>query len=185
MLSIVCRIWYNEDNNSLLSLANTRNEESLFSPIARSSIVKELEQVSQILDDNPGLRDLVFRDLVGTSRPDTGRQGLTAEQVLRCAVLKQYRQLSYEELAFHLEDSDAFWSFSRLNMGQYPCGIGLIGEIRSGTLSRPGITVALILKKGMKYREPGCDRQRLRIYRKVTMTTGAGAVLKQGLPDGH
>lgn len=94
---------------------------SLFSPIARSSIVKELEQVSQILDDNPGLMDLVFRDLVGTSRPDTGRQGLTAEQVLRCAVLKQYRQLSYEELAFHLEDSDAFRSFSRLNMGQYPC----------------------------------------------------------------
>ncbi len=64
-------------------------------------------------------------------------------------------------------------------------GIGLIGEIRSGTLSRLGITVARILEKGMKYREPGCDRQRLRIYRKVTLTTGADAVLKQGFPDGH
>ncbi len=94
---------------------------SLFLPMARSSIVKELEQVSRILDDNPRLMDLVFQDLVGTSRPDTGRQRLTAEQVLRCAVLKQYRQLSYEELAFHLEDSDAFRGFSRLDMGQYPC----------------------------------------------------------------
>ena len=94
---------------------------SLFLPMARSSIVKELEQVSKILDENPRLMDLVFQDLVGTSRPDTGRQGLTAEQVLRCAVLKQYRQLSYEELAFHLEDSDAFRSFSRLDMGQCPC----------------------------------------------------------------
>jgi IS5 family transposase len=34
--------------------------------------------------------------------------------------LKQYRQLTYEELAFHLEDSDSFRSFSRLEMGQYP-----------------------------------------------------------------
>jgi len=93
---------------------------SLFSPMARNSIVKELEQISKILDANPLLMDLVFQDLVKTSRPDTGRLGLSAEQVLRCAVLKQYRQLTYEELAFHLEDSDAFRSFSRLEMGQYP-----------------------------------------------------------------
>jgi len=93
---------------------------TLFAPMARNSIVKELEQISKILDANPGLMDLVFQDLIRTSRPDTGRQGLTAEQVLRCAVLKQYRQLTYEELAFHLEDSDSFRSFSRLDMGQYP-----------------------------------------------------------------
>lgn len=93
---------------------------SLFAPMARNSIVKELEQMSKILDANPRLMDLVFQDLIGTSRTDTGRHGLTAEQVLRCAVLKQYRQLTYEELAFHLEDSDAFRSFSRLEMGQYP-----------------------------------------------------------------
>jgi IS5 family transposase len=34
--------------------------------------------------------------------------------VLRCAVLKQHRQLSYEELAFHLEDSASFRAFARL-----------------------------------------------------------------------
>jgi IS5 family transposase len=93
---------------------------NLFSPIARSSIVKELEQISNILDATPTVMDLVFQDLVKTHRTDTGREGLTAEQVLRCAILKQYRELTYEELAFHLEDSDAFRSFSRLNMGQYP-----------------------------------------------------------------
>ena len=69
----------------------------------------------------PELRDLIYQDLVRAKRHDTGREGLTAEQVLRCAVLKQYRQLSYEELSFHLEDSSAFRAFSRLNMGQYPC----------------------------------------------------------------
>jgi transposase, IS5 family len=44
---------------------------------------------------------------------------MTAEQVLRCAILKQYRQLTYEELAFLVDDSSAFRSFSRLEMGQY------------------------------------------------------------------
>ena len=92
---------------------------SLFAPMARNSIVKELEQVSKILDANPRILELVYEDLVKTSRPDTGRQGMTAEQVLRAAVLKQYRELT-EELAFHLEDSDAFRTFSRLEMGQYP-----------------------------------------------------------------
>jgi transposase, IS5 family len=93
---------------------------SLFAPMARNSIVKELEQVSQILDATPHVLELVYQDLVGTSRADTGRQGMTAEQVLRAAILKQYRELTYEELAFHLEDSDAFRTFSRLDMGQYP-----------------------------------------------------------------
>jgi transposase, IS5 family len=93
---------------------------SLFNPIGRNSIVRELEQMSKVLDANPCLMELVFQDLTTTSRPDTGRKGMTAEQVLRCAVLKQYRELTYEELAFHLEDSDAFRTFSRLEMGQYP-----------------------------------------------------------------
>jgi IS5 family transposase len=93
---------------------------NLFSPVMRNSIVKELEQLSRILGATPTVMDLVFQDLVKTRRSDTGREGMTAEQVLRCAILKQYRELTYEELAFHLEDSDAFRSFSRLEMGQYP-----------------------------------------------------------------
>ena len=47
-------------------------------------------------------------------RDTTGRQGLPAEAVLRCALLKQHRQLSYQELAFHLEDSASFRAFARL-----------------------------------------------------------------------
>ncbi|WP_425484169.1 hypothetical protein [Allomesorhizobium camelthorni] len=34
---------------------------------------------------------------------------------MRCALLKQYRQLSYQELAFHLEDSASFRAFARLH----------------------------------------------------------------------
>jgi len=93
---------------------------NLFSPIMRSSIVKELKGISDVLDAAPSVMDRVFKDLTATHRIDTGREGMTAEQVLRCAILKQYRELTYEELAFHLEDSDAFRSFARLDIGQHP-----------------------------------------------------------------
>src|SRR5580700_2012667 len=45
---------------------------------------------------------------------------LPAETVLRCARLKQQRQLSYEELAFHLEDSASFRAFARLPLAWSP-----------------------------------------------------------------
>lgn len=94
---------------------------NMFTTMARNKIAKELQMISQVLDATPKVLDLVYQDLVGSARPTTGREGMTAEQVLRCAILKQYRQLTYEELAFHLEDSDSFRGFSRLEMGQYPC----------------------------------------------------------------
>ena len=94
---------------------------NLFTNMARNQIAKELQQMSQVLDATPKVLDLVYQDLVRSARPTTGREGMTAEQVLRCAILKQYRQLTYEELAFHLDDSASFRGFSKMNMGQYPC----------------------------------------------------------------
>jgi IS5 family transposase len=44
----------------------------------RSSIVKELKGIADILDATPSVMDLVFQDLVKTRRPDTGREGMTA-----------------------------------------------------------------------------------------------------------
>jgi transposase, IS5 family len=63
---------------------------------------------------------LVSNDLRRDGVRETGRRGLPAEAVLRSALLKQYRQLSYEELAFHLEDSASFRAFARLPMGWTP-----------------------------------------------------------------
>ena len=62
----------------------------------------------------------VAEDLRRRDLKETGRQGLPAEAVLRCALLKQYRQLSYQELAFHLEDSASFRAFARLPWGWSP-----------------------------------------------------------------
>jgi IS5 family transposase len=106
-------------------------QRNLLHLMARNKVARELEAISQVLDNNPGILDLVFRDLVKYRRSDTGRDGMTAEQVLRCALLKQYRELTYEELAFHLEDSIAFRSFARLGMGQYPSGSTLQENIKA------------------------------------------------------
>src|SRR4030042_902116 len=70
---------------------------NLFTAVSSNPIARELKEISKIIDANPGVLDLVYQDLVRAKRYDTGREGLTAEQVLRCCILKQYRQLSYEE----------------------------------------------------------------------------------------
>jgi IS5 family transposase len=103
---------------------------SIFSVTMRHDIGKELAAFSEILDATPKMLDLVFADLTRVSRKDTGREGMTAEQVLRCVALKQYRNLSYEELAFHLEDSKSFRAFARLEMGQYPSSSSLQENIK-------------------------------------------------------
>jgi transposase, IS5 family len=87
---------------------------SIFDVFATHEIGHELKVMSQWLDGHRDLLGLVVRDLVRGGVKATGRQGLPAEAVLRCALLKQYRQLTYQELAFHLEDSASFRAFARL-----------------------------------------------------------------------
>jgi IS5 family transposase len=93
---------------------------SLFDAFAGHDIGRELKAVSQRLDVHCGLLGLVASDLHRHGVRETGRHGLPAEAVLRCALLKQYRQLSYAELAFHLEDSASFRAFARLPMAWSP-----------------------------------------------------------------
>ena len=104
---------------------------NIFHAFFKSDIGKELEMMSQILDETPKVLNGVYQDLVGIKKSDAGRMGMTAEQVLRCGILKQHRNLTYEELAFHLQDSQAFRAFSRLELGQYPSGSTLQENIKA------------------------------------------------------
>ena len=99
-------------------------------------MAEELRVISEILDDNRSIQELVLHDLSDTKRQDTGAPGMTAEQVTRCAILKQTHQFSYEKLEFHLGDSVTFRSFCRLPFGETPSGSCLqanISRIRPGT----------------------------------------------------
>ena len=109
---------------------------SLFDLFAGHEIGRELKAISQWLDGHPALVELVAADLCRHGHKETGRQGLPAESVLRCGLLKQHRQLSYEELAFHLEDSASFRSFARLPLSWTPKKSVLhktISAIQAGT----------------------------------------------------
>lgn len=104
---------------------------SVFNTLAATEIGKELAAISVIIDETPGILDPVYGDLTGASQTDNGRTGMTAEQVLRCAILKQYRNMSYEELAFHLADSRTFRSFARLERTQRPSSSTLQENIKA------------------------------------------------------
>jgi IS5 family transposase len=93
---------------------------SIFDLFATHEIGHELKAISQWLDERRDLLGLVARDLVRVGVKPTGRKGLPAEAVLRSAILKQYRQLSYQELAFHLEGSASFRAFARLPLSCSP-----------------------------------------------------------------
>src|SRR4051812_12230090 len=93
---------------------------TIFEVFAVHEIGRELKAISQWLDEHRSLLSLVIGDLRRHGVQERGRHGLPAEAVLRCALLKQYRQLSYEELAFHLEDSASFRAFARLPLAWSP-----------------------------------------------------------------
>ncbi len=93
---------------------------SIFDQFAEHDIGRELAAMSAWLDAHVEVLEGVANDLGMASLKATGRHGMTVESVLRCALLKQHRQLSYEELAFHLLDSASFQSFARLPQNFIP-----------------------------------------------------------------
>lgn len=78
---------------------------------------KELERISQILDSIPTIVDMVLQDLThGVKHSNCGAEGMTAEQVLRAAIIKQTEGFSYNELAFHIVDSNTYRNFCRIGL---------------------------------------------------------------------
>lgn len=95
-----------------------QQQPSLAPAVIEHEHADELRQISEILDGLPNAVELVHADLVlpGT-KPNKGRKGMTADQVLRALVIKQMNGFSYDELAFHLADSNSYRWFCRLGIG--------------------------------------------------------------------
>ena len=78
---------------------------------------KELDRISTILDSIPTIPDMVLQDLThGIKNKNCGAEGMTAEQVLRSAIIKQTEGFSYDSLAFHLVDSTTYRNFCRIGL---------------------------------------------------------------------
>ena len=102
-------------------------------------LAQELRAISKILDDNPSILDLVLHDLCDNANSGHGAPGLSAEQVLRAAILKHRQQLSYSQLAFLLHDSQCYRRFTRLSFCWTPSASCLqenISRIQAGTLQQ-------------------------------------------------
>jgi len=85
---------------------------SIFDLYAEHEIGRELKAMSDWLDKHPEILDWIAPELCRAEIKETGREGLSVESIVRSAILKQHRQLSYEALAFHLEDSHSFQAFA-------------------------------------------------------------------------
>ena len=78
----------------------------------------ELEIISLLIDNTPTICDYVLQDLnegKGTKR-NTGAEGMSADQVLRTAVVMRLYSFTYEQLAFHIYDSRALRRFCRIGI---------------------------------------------------------------------
>jgi IS5 family transposase len=82
---------------------------------------RELWAMSGVLDALPEALELVYDDLLNKKgEPETGREAMTAEQVLRAMVIKQRFALSYEGLSFELADSNSVRAFCRVPLSMSP-----------------------------------------------------------------
>jgi IS5 family transposase len=129
---------------------------------------RELEAISAVLDAHPKINELVLQELRSSSLSNTslgdvdvGCGGMSAEQVLRAAIVKQMNQFSYRELAFHLADSRSYRTFCRLGiMEPTPSKSTLAANIKALTsetlekLNRELVNVAekAAIEKGKKVR---------------------------------
>ena len=69
--------------------------------LLRHKQARELAMIDRILVANPSAAEAVWKDLEGPLAK-TGRSGLSADQVLRAAIIKQMTSFSYSDLAFRV-----------------------------------------------------------------------------------
>lgn len=90
----------------------------LMTQIQDHAQAKELKAISDIIDAHPIICDRVLQDLNRGKllAYRTGADGMSADQVLRCAIVKNLFGFVYEDLAFHIVDSQALSWFCRIGI---------------------------------------------------------------------
>lgn len=78
----------------------------------------ELDAINRILEASPTISDLAMQDLSpGAAKCRAGANGMSAEQVVRAAIIKQMFGFSYQDLAFHFIDSVSLRKFCFIGIG--------------------------------------------------------------------
>ena len=75
-------------------------QRSIFELYGEHTMSQDLKAISNRLDLHPEFLDWVAIDLNCQHQTQTGRQGLTVENVLRTAIYHNYWQVTYRQLEF-------------------------------------------------------------------------------------
>lgn len=97
---------------------NKQKQLPLMLPAIDHPQTEELVRISRIIDDTT-IDQLAMQDLnpyKSTKRP--GAKGMSADQVVRAAIIKQMFGFSYEDLAFHIMDSQSIRQFCRIGFAE-------------------------------------------------------------------
>jgi len=88
----------------------------LLEPRSDHPQARELEAISNIIDNTPTICDYVLQDLNRGKiiKRRTGARGMSADQILRAAIVMRLFEFTYEELAFHISDSRCLQRFCRI-----------------------------------------------------------------------
>lgn len=80
-----------------------------------------LRAISRFIDEHAELVEVIRRDLLrGLKKPDTGRNGLTAQQVLRSLTLMRVKNWDYRELRERIADGYSLRHFTHFNSKRVP-----------------------------------------------------------------
>jgi transposase, IS5 family len=122
----------------------TRPQRDLFVQYPVHQLAQELRQVAAILDRHPEFAEWVHVDLT-REKKKFGDNGMSADQILRSAILKNIRGVSYQELAFDLQDSTSTKAFVGLAHNEWYSASCLQSNVsRIGEMTWEQIQVELL-----------------------------------------
>ena len=87
---------------------------------SNSKMSKKLEKMSEILQNDRSFLEKIAEDFKTPKKSLAGAKGMKIEQVVRVAILKQLRQLGYEELYDELSDNISYRRFAKVHEGMAP-----------------------------------------------------------------
>lgn len=123
---------------------------------------EQWEKMGEILDENPEIAQVVHQDLCrhadGRPKNKAGAKGMTADQVLRFAIVKFCEELSYRKLADRVDDSIVLREFCRIPFGTIPRFTTLqenIKKLHPQTLERiQNLLIDYACRQGIEKGEP-------------------------------
>lgn len=85
-----------------------------------SKLSKKLDKISYILERDKSFLEKIAEDFKTEKGSKSGAKGMTVEQVIRVAILKQMRNLSYLQLYDELNDNISYRRFTKIHEYKVP-----------------------------------------------------------------